>query len=154
MGCINSKNQKEAITRSKQIDRILRADGEKLTSEVKLLLLGVSLITRKACNLNISAETRIGCRVSSYCDCVGVWFDRKWHHRTKQHVEWITAALLCCMHDWFLYREGKSGWGSDTRSGSLRRLVFACLNKINPLYREGVWASIVLRTIAVDSYKY
>jgi guanine nucleotide-binding protein G(i) subunit alpha len=40
MGCINSKNQKEAITRSKQIDRILRADGEKLTSEVKLLLLG------------------------------------------------------------------------------------------------------------------
>lgn len=41
MGCINSKNQKEAITRSKQIDRILRADGEKLTSEVKLLLLGM-----------------------------------------------------------------------------------------------------------------
>lgn len=40
MGCINSKNQKEAITRSKQIDRMLRSDGEKLTSEVKLLLLG------------------------------------------------------------------------------------------------------------------
>lgn len=40
MGCINSKNQKEAITRSKQIDRILRQDGERLTSEVKLLLLG------------------------------------------------------------------------------------------------------------------
>lgn len=50
MGCINSKNQKEAITRSKQIDRILRADGEKLTSEVKLLLLGVSQIIREACN--------------------------------------------------------------------------------------------------------
>ena len=45
MGCINSKNQKEAITRSKQIDRILRADGEKLTSEVKLLLLGAFIIT-------------------------------------------------------------------------------------------------------------
>lgn len=42
MGCINSKNQKEAISRSKQIDKILRADGEKLTSEVKLLLLGES----------------------------------------------------------------------------------------------------------------
>lgn len=42
MGCgINSKHQKEANIRSKQIDRILRADGEKLTSEVKLLLLGV-----------------------------------------------------------------------------------------------------------------
>jgi hypothetical protein len=40
MGCINSKNQKEAITRSKQIDRMLLKDGEKLTSEVKLLLLG------------------------------------------------------------------------------------------------------------------
>lgn len=41
MGCINSKNQKEALTRSKAIDKQLRSDGEKLTSEVKLLLLGV-----------------------------------------------------------------------------------------------------------------
>lgn len=47
MGCINSKNQKEAITRSKQIDRILRADGEKLVSEVKLLLLGMHWISIK-----------------------------------------------------------------------------------------------------------
>lgn len=51
MGCINSKNQKEAITRSKQIDKILRADGEKLTSEVKLLLLGASFITKLIQNL-------------------------------------------------------------------------------------------------------
>jgi guanine nucleotide-binding protein G(i) subunit alpha len=40
MGCINSKNQKEAISKSKQIDKALRADGERMASEVKLLLLG------------------------------------------------------------------------------------------------------------------
>lgn len=46
--CISSKNQKDAITRSKNIDRILRADGEKLTSEVKLLLLGEMVLPKKS----------------------------------------------------------------------------------------------------------
>jgi hypothetical protein len=64
MGCINSKNQKEAITRSKQIDRILRADGEKLTSEVKLLLLGEY---RETCQTNSSASDDYFVRV---CWCV------------------------------------------------------------------------------------
>lgn len=39
MGCGFSKD-KEAIERSKNIDRKLRQDGEKIKSEVKLLLLG------------------------------------------------------------------------------------------------------------------
>lgn len=39
MGCAVSKD-KEAVERSKNIDRALRADGERAASEVKLLLLG------------------------------------------------------------------------------------------------------------------
>lgn len=39
MGCAVSKD-KEAVERSKNIDRALRLDGEKAASEVKLLLLG------------------------------------------------------------------------------------------------------------------
>lgn len=76
MGCINSKNQKEAITRSKQIDRILRADGEKLTSEVKLLLLGAFLITRipethpRLKHLGLKQE--LGVSRQKSVECVGV----------------------------------------------------------------------------------
>ena len=40
MGCAVSRD-KEAIARSKDIDRALRADGERAASEVKLLLLGI-----------------------------------------------------------------------------------------------------------------
>lgn len=42
MGCAVSKD-KEAVERSKNIDRALRADGERAASEVKLLLLGKCL---------------------------------------------------------------------------------------------------------------
>ncbi|ETN64867.1 G protein alphai subunit 65A [Anopheles darlingi] len=41
MGCAVSRD-KEAIERSKNIDRALRADGERAASEVKLLLLVVA----------------------------------------------------------------------------------------------------------------
>ena len=40
MGCAVSSDDKAAIERSKQIDKSLRADGEKASREVKLLLLG------------------------------------------------------------------------------------------------------------------
>ena len=40
MGCAMSSDDKLAQERSKQIDRSLRADGEKVSREVKLLLLG------------------------------------------------------------------------------------------------------------------
>lgn len=41
MGCaVSTTGDKEAIERSKKIDRDLRADGERAASEVKLLLLG------------------------------------------------------------------------------------------------------------------
>lgn len=42
MGCAVSTDDKEAVERSKQIDKTLRADGEKASREVKLLLLGKS----------------------------------------------------------------------------------------------------------------
>lgn len=43
MGCaVSASRDKEAIERSKNIDRALRADGERAASEVKLLLLGMS----------------------------------------------------------------------------------------------------------------
>lgn len=43
MGCaVSASRDKEAIERSKNIDRALRADGERAASEVKLLLLGRS----------------------------------------------------------------------------------------------------------------
>lgn len=40
MGCAISSDDKMAQERSKRIDRALRADGEKSSREVKLLLLG------------------------------------------------------------------------------------------------------------------
>lgn len=42
MGCTISSGEKEAVERSKKIDKSLRADGEKAAREVKLLLLGES----------------------------------------------------------------------------------------------------------------
>jgi len=48
MGCaVSTARDKEAIERSKNIDRALRAEGERAASEVKLLLLGASLDTEK-----------------------------------------------------------------------------------------------------------
>lgn len=42
MGCaVSASRDKEAIERSKNIDKALRADGERAASEVKLLLLGM-----------------------------------------------------------------------------------------------------------------
>lgn len=42
MGCaVSTSRDKEAVERSKNIDRALRADGERAASEVKLLLLGM-----------------------------------------------------------------------------------------------------------------
>ena len=40
MGCAASSEDRQAQERSKQLDRMLRADGEKAAREVKLLLLG------------------------------------------------------------------------------------------------------------------
>ena len=40
MGCAESTEDRAAQERSRQIDRTLRADGEKASREVKLLLLG------------------------------------------------------------------------------------------------------------------
>ena len=43
MGCaVSSTTDKEAVERSKKIDKDLRADGERAAREVKLLLLGKS----------------------------------------------------------------------------------------------------------------
>jgi hypothetical protein len=45
MGCaVSSTTDKEAVERSKKIDKDLRADGERAAREVKLLLLGEYLI--------------------------------------------------------------------------------------------------------------
>lgn len=41
MGCAVSADDKAAVERSKQIDKVLRQDGEKASREVKLLLLGM-----------------------------------------------------------------------------------------------------------------
>lgn len=44
MGCaVSTARDKEAIERSKSIDRALREEGERAASEVKLLLLGASV---------------------------------------------------------------------------------------------------------------
>lgn len=45
MGCAISSNEKEAVERSKKIDKDLRADGEKAAREVKLLLLGTCFLS-------------------------------------------------------------------------------------------------------------
>lgn len=43
MGCaVSTHGEKEAIERSKKIDKDLKADGERAAWEVKLLLLGKS----------------------------------------------------------------------------------------------------------------
>ena len=45
MGCTASAEDKSASDRSKQIEKELRADGEKAAREVKLLLLGTIIIS-------------------------------------------------------------------------------------------------------------
>ena len=45
MGCIISTSERRAADRSREIERQLRADGEKTQREVKLLLLGQLLQT-------------------------------------------------------------------------------------------------------------
>ena len=47
MGCAVSSDDKAAQERSKQIDKTLRADGEKAAREVKLLLLGEKWVVLK-----------------------------------------------------------------------------------------------------------
>lgn len=50
MGCaVSTSRDKEAVERSKNIDRALRADGERAASEVKLLLLGKYTIIHYVC---------------------------------------------------------------------------------------------------------
>lgn len=44
MGCTISQIDKEAVERSKMIDKNLKADGERSAREVKLLLLGKHLV--------------------------------------------------------------------------------------------------------------
>lgn len=56
MGCAVSKD-KEAVERSKNIDRALRADGERAASEVKLLLLGAYTINTWDRDLNFQDST-------------------------------------------------------------------------------------------------
>ena len=46
MGCTISQIDKEAVERSKMIDKNLKADGERSAREVKLLLLGEYLFTQ------------------------------------------------------------------------------------------------------------
>ena len=48
MGCAVSSIEKEAAERSKKIDQELRRDGEKASREVKLLLLGKTLMKYSA----------------------------------------------------------------------------------------------------------
>lgn len=49
MGCaVSTSRDKEAVERSKNIDRALRADGERAASEVKLLLLGMYIVINYA----------------------------------------------------------------------------------------------------------
>jgi len=50
MGCAVSSNiDKEAVERSKKIDKDLRADGERAAREVKLLLLGKQSVHSNSC---------------------------------------------------------------------------------------------------------
>lgn len=44
MGCAISADDRNAADRSKQIEKQLRADGEKAAREVKLLLLGTMIL--------------------------------------------------------------------------------------------------------------
>lgn len=54
MGCaVSTTGDKEAQARSKIIDRALREDGERAASEVKLLLLGMALITLQNTKHNV-----------------------------------------------------------------------------------------------------
>ena len=43
MGCTMSADEQAALDRSREIDQMLRRDGDKQAREVKLLLLGKSL---------------------------------------------------------------------------------------------------------------
>lgn len=74
MGCAISSESKEAVERSKKIDKDLRADGEKAAKEVKLLLLGMSEFSYS-----------LGCQ--KYCFIFSVSYYRGWRIRQKYHCE-------------------------------------------------------------------
>jgi len=59
MGCIISTSERRAADRSREIERQLRADGEKTQREVKLLLLGRLLFTVYALSLSLSLSQSI-----------------------------------------------------------------------------------------------
>jgi len=56
MGCIISTSERRAADRSREIERQLRADGEKTQREVKLLLLGWLLLTKLSPYLEIHVK--------------------------------------------------------------------------------------------------
>ena len=64
MGCAISSDDKVAQERSKRIDRALRADGEKSSREVKLLLLGKLQL--------LSSDSVCHCHSVSVTHCVSV----------------------------------------------------------------------------------
>lgn len=64
MGCAISTDDKIAQERSKQIDKNLRADGEKASREVKLLLLGKSVICHRS---RKRSENYVTCHGSKFC---------------------------------------------------------------------------------------
>lgn len=70
MGCAVSTDDKAAQERSKQIDKTLRADGEKAAREVKLLLLGVYHIVPKVTWIKDQDFVLIK---------RNMWKTRKWH---------------------------------------------------------------------------
>ena len=64
MGCAVSSEDRAAAERSKQIDKTLRADGEKASREVKLLLLGKAERFELKSQLNLP-QNRMSMAVSS-----------------------------------------------------------------------------------------
>lgn len=67
MGCTISQVDKEAVERSKMIDKNLKLDGERSAREVKLLLLGMSFQLTWSC---IEISTIVTCPCGHTCFCV------------------------------------------------------------------------------------
>lgn len=61
MGCGLSAEESAAVNRSKEIDRMLRRDGEKAEREVKLLLLGKPLRLMAAATRILAHQDEIVC---------------------------------------------------------------------------------------------
>ena len=99
MGCRHSSEEREAISRSKAIEKTLKHDGDKTAKEVKLLLLGMwDIFLYLACDMQC-IDLYVNCGEGWLCDKIRHWYDTiliywEQHNTTNWHFEDSPLSLI------------------------------------------------------------